>query len=144
MVSKLFDTSSLFAGVLTVHPSYVWSMEQLRQVNAGETAGLVCTHGFAELYSGLTSHPQTRYKPSFAEKIIERLLEKFTIITLDAPDYRAAIARARQLGLTGGAIYDVLHAQAFLKANADSLVTLNAKHFLRLGEDIAPKVEAPD
>ncbi len=140
---KLFDTSALIAGLVKSHPLYTWSALRFAQVHEGDVQGFICTHGLAELFSGLTTNPQTRYKPAIAEAIIERLLEKFKVVDLGSDDYLAAFARAKNLHLSGGAVYDILHAQAFLKAGADSLVTLNAKHFLRLGDDIASRVESP-
>ncbi len=53
------------------------------------------------------------------------------------------IARVSKLNLVSGAIFDALIAQAALKANADQLLTFNAKHFSRLGEDIASIVVTP-
>jgi predicted nucleic acid-binding protein len=45
--------------------------------------------------------------------------------------------------LPGGGIFDALIAQAALKAEADALLTMNAKHFTRLGEAIAARVQVP-
>jgi hypothetical protein len=47
------------------------------------------------------------------------------------------------LNLTGGGIYDALIAQAAIKADAAILLTLNPKHFIRLGEPIANCVQEP-
>lgn len=65
------------------------------------------------------------------------------VITLSKSDYGAAVARVATLGFTGGAIYDALHAQAALKAKADVILTLNKKHFIRLGEEVAKLVKEP-
>ena len=47
------------------------------------------------------------------------------------------------LNLPGGGIFDALIAQAALKGNAEVLLTLNAKHFTRLGAEIASLVQIP-
>lgn len=62
---------------------------------------------------------------------------------LTAEDYQTTIARMVSLNLPGGEIYDVLIAQAALKANVDRLLTLNPNDFVRLGENIASLVQTP-
>ena len=47
------------------------------------------------------------------------------------------------LNLTGGGIYDSLIAQVVFKVEVDRLLTLNPKHFIRLGEEVAKLVEVP-
>lgn len=54
------------------------------------------------------------------------------------------MTRCRDLGLQGGAVYDTLIAQAAVRAGVTGLVTLNAKHFVRLGDDVQRLVTAPD
>jgi len=48
-----------------------------------------------------------------------------------------------RLKITGGGIYDAIIAQAALKANVDVLLTMNSKHFTRLGEHISRLVRDP-
>ncbi|MEH2287219.1 MAG: hypothetical protein V7K79_07250 [Nostoc sp.] len=66
-------------------------------------------------------------------------------------DYQAAIssmgyayAQMATLNLPGGGIFDALIAQAALKAQVDTLFTLNPNHFTRLGNAIADIVQVPD
>ncbi|MBE9145364.1 hypothetical protein [Planktothrix mougeotii] len=56
-------------------------------------------------------------------------------------DYYEIIENMRNLGLTGGVIYDNLIAHAALKGEIDKILTLNPKHFIRLGDRIAELVE---
>ena len=58
-------------------------------------------------------------------------------------DYDAAIDRMVALNLPGGGIFDALIAQAAVKASVDILLTLNPKHFVRLGEEISSIVQVP-
>lgn len=58
-------------------------------------------------------------------------------------DYPAVIAQMVTLKLPGGGIYDALIAQAAVRGNAEVLLTLNAKHFTRLGDAIASLVQVP-
>jgi len=71
-------------------------------------------------------------------------LERFEIVALDASGYWDTLERMTQLHLNGGAVFDGLLAEAALKARADTLLTLNAKHFVRLGEDVAKIVQVPE
>ena len=143
MVSKLFDTSALLASTFKQHPGYAWAVQRVDQVARGEARGLICTHALAELYATLTINPQGKLSPNRAVQVIERFTLTFQVVALELSDYQAALGRVKRLELLSGAIYDVLRAEAFLKSGADSLVTLNAKHFLRLGEDISSRIEAP-
>jgi predicted nucleic acid-binding protein len=70
-------------------------------------------------------------------------LPYFESIPLTAEDYTAAIELMVQRQLPGGGIFDALIVQAALKVQADVLLTLNPKHFIRLGTVIASKVEVP-
>jgi hypothetical protein len=58
-------------------------------------------------------------------------------------DYDAAIDRMVTLNLPGDGIFDALIAQAAVKASVDVLLTLNPKHFVRLGEEISSIVQVP-
>lgn len=58
-------------------------------------------------------------------------------------DYYQIIENMVNLKLSGGAIYDNLIAHSALKIGFDNILTLNAKHFLRLGNHIAELVEVP-
>jgi predicted nucleic acid-binding protein len=97
----------------------------------------------AELYSVLTRIPQTRISPALAQELIRDNLQTFELIPLSAEDYNAAINLMVQHQLPGGGIFDALIAQATIKAQAEAILTLNPKHFTRLGEAIAQKVQVP-
>lgn len=85
----------------------------------------------------------TRIFRRHPQAFLEDTLKHFEIIELGASDYNAVIARVSNLNLVGGAIFDALIAQAALKVKADQLLTFNAKHFSRLGEDVAGIVVTP-
>jgi predicted nucleic acid-binding protein len=106
-------------------------------------SGLVAAHTLAELYAVLTRIPQARITPSLAQQLIADNLKAFEIISLTAEDYQAAIDLMVANNLPGGGIYDALIAQVAEKTKADTLLTLNPKHFTRLGESIAAKVQVP-
>jgi predicted nucleic acid-binding protein len=70
------------------------------------------------------------------QQLIKENLVPFEIISLTIDDYQAVINLMVTLNLTGGAIYDALIAHASLKAEVAHLLTLNLKHFIRLGKKI--------
>jgi predicted nucleic acid-binding protein len=91
----------------------------------------------------ITAHPQLRYPPAQVREVLERLAQTWTVLSLLPEDDLGAMTRCRDLGLQGGAIYDTLIAQAALRAGAVGLVTLNARHFLRLGPEVERLVVSP-
>ena len=98
----------------------------------------------AELYAILTGVPHKPViRPDEARASTDYVREHFTIIALGESDYGEAIDRMVSLNLPGGGSYDALHAHAALKAEADILLTLNDKHFTRLGDDVANLVPKP-
>jgi len=104
----------------------------------------VATHTLAKLFAVLTRMPVVpRIAPEVALRLIEANLEGFFIVALETQDYLRVLNRLAALGLSGGAVYDALIAEAALKARAERLLTLNPRHFVRLGEEIRAIVEVP-
>lgn len=119
-------------------------MVALQRAQEKDIDGYLSTHTFAELYSVLTRLP---VKPSISPEIIQRLINEnlalFVAIPLTSEDYQQAISCMVSLSLPGGGIFDAIIAQAALKAKVDIILTLNPKHFTRLGEDVAQRVQVP-
>jgi predicted nucleic acid-binding protein len=139
----LFDTSVLIAALLTGHTHHSACLPFLLQAQSQQIQGLIATHTLAELYSVLTRIPKTKISPAVAQNLIRDNLQTFETVSLTAEDYTAAIDLMVQRQLPGGGIFDALIAQAVLKSQADVLLTLNPKHFTRLGSEIAYKVQVP-
>jgi predicted nucleic acid-binding protein len=139
----LFDTSVLVAAILSGHSRHSVCLPLLQQAQSQQDQGLISTHTLAELYSALTRIPQTKITPTLAQNLICDNLQNFERIPLIAEDYNAAIELMVQHQLPGGGIFDALIAQAAIKVQADVLLTLNPKHFTRLGSAIASKVQTP-
>ena len=141
MVRILFDTSVLVAAILVKHPQHFPCWSWLEKVKTSQIEGFIVTHTLAELFSVISSFPsQPRFSP---QRLIQENLKEFQIISLTEYDYYEAIENMVNLGFTGGAIYDSLIAYSALKIEADKILTLNAKHFLRLGDSISELVEVP-
>lgn len=101
------------------------------------------THGLAELFSAITNHPREAISPAEALRATELLQTTLTPISLSVNDYFQALGRNTALNIPDGGIYDALHAQAALKVEADLLLTFNAKHFTRLGDDVVALIRVP-
>jgi predicted nucleic acid-binding protein len=140
----LFDTSSLVAAMVLTHPAHVRSREWLARALQGEIVGFVCTHSLAECYAVLSGSPfKPRILPQQTWEMLQTNLKTLQTVSLNEEDYKAALELVAKLELPGGAIYDTLIAIAARKSNVSKLVTLNTKHFLRLGEAIAALVTEP-
>lgn len=139
----LFDTSALVAALVGNHPQFTWADAQVQA--AQERGALaVCAHTLAEAYAVMTAPPKLRYPPARVVEVLSDLTGHWTVLPLGEADYLDAMTRCRDLGLQGGAVYDTLIAQAAVRAGVTGLVTLNAKHFVRLGDDVQRLVTAPD
>jgi predicted nucleic acid-binding protein len=144
-VRTLFDTSVLVAAFEVSHPRHTVCLPWLQQAQTEQIQGLIATHTLAELYSVLTRLPvRPRISPELAQRLISENLERFEVIPLTTEDYQMVLAQMVNLNLTGGGIYDALIAQAAVKAEANTLLTLNPNHFTGLGEDMARLVQVPE
>ena len=144
MVRIFFDTSVLVAAILSQHPQHAPCLRWLRQAKESQIQGYISAHTMAELFATLSNFPmRPRLSPAIATRLIEGNLAEFEVVPLDREDYLAVMHRLVRLGFSGGAIYDATIAQAALKVQANCLLTLNVKHFVRLGEDIAGLIQMP-
>lgn len=121
------------------HPQHAWAKAEK---DAAESLA-ISAHTLAETYKVVSAHPQILMPLPSVQQLLSRLSAQLQVVTLDASDYEAAVARCVAHNLPGGAIYDTLIAQAALKVNAVKLVTLNPRDFKRLGGDVAGRVVCP-
>lgn len=84
-----------------------------------------------------------RLSAEIARRLMLENLSNFERIALTSTDYESVLESGVRLGIVGGGIYDALIARSAIVGNADRLLTLNAKHFIRLGEDVARLVQVP-
>ena len=86
---------------------------------------------------------QPRIPPTVAQQLINNILGRFKVVFLSDEDYIAVINHLSDLGIVGGATYDALILHAAVKANADRVVTLDEKDFLRVHPALADKIVSP-
>ncbi len=141
----LFDTSALVAALIEEHPfnhlAFPWFFRAIQ----GELDFRVAAHSLAETYSSLTNYPiRPRIPPAAAHQLLsQEVASKATIVALEAADYLLVTERQARLGLIGGSVYDALLARAAEKSEADLLLTLNPKDFLRVWPEGAEKIRVP-
>ena len=141
---SLFDTSALRAALEESHQSHDRALAWLEMVHRGEIEGIISTHVLAELYSNLTGQIRPLMPTIQALGLISRhIVPVFEIIHLTEEDYIAALERAARLDIRGGTIYDALILQAAVKANAEQVVTFNARHFTMVGAGLPLRIVAP-
>ena len=137
MMKVFFDSSVLVAAIWQGHINHKSSLKWVEKASLGQIDAFMSTHSMAELYSVLTGHPKLRISPQACQESLELINNYIKPVSLNSDDYNWAIKRMANINLAGGSIYDALHARAALNSNADILLTLNKKHFLRLGKDIS-------
>ena len=145
----LFDTSTLVAGMLQVHPHKTACRPWILAVRDGLHEGALCSHSLAEFYATMTAMPlKPQLSPSETRQTIDELLTHFEVVPLLEADYLAALDLVSSRLLRSGAIFDALLEIAARKAAVERLVTVNMAHFERFRDDasswlIDPRRTAP-
>lgn len=134
MKKSYFNTSVLLPVLIQEHENHVVCKALLQQALSTGIAVTSATHTWAELYRHLTKNraPYDLLPAEAEEVIVNKLGNLLEIVAVNKEDYKNAIARCRQLNLTGAVIYDALHYQAAIKAGAEVLYTDNLRDFKRL------------
>jgi predicted nucleic acid-binding protein len=144
VTSYLLDTSCLVAAACGWHRHHDATRREIGRRDAAGEKLVLAAHSLAEAFSVLTRLPEPhRLRPEDALALIEANWGKTRLVALEAPDYRAALRRCRDVGIGGGAVYDALIAACALKARVRTLVTWDLDGFERFLED-EPVVRAPE
>jgi predicted nucleic acid-binding protein len=64
-------------------------------------------------------------------------------VMLPATDYLHVLEQADALGIRGGAVYDALILACARKARAETIWTLNARHFMLFAADLGSSIREP-
>jgi len=140
----LLDTSVLVSAMLSDHIHHVHSQPWLAQAKAGVFEAVVSAHSLAELYAVLTSLPRTpRISPAEASELILENVASYTVVALSAADYKKLIEDLVKIGVSGGAVYDAVIAQAAQLAKVDLLLSLNVSDFQRVWPAGGSQVASP-
>jgi predicted nucleic acid-binding protein len=144
-VKVLFDTSVLVAAIVEAHSAHERALPWLARGRSGKLDAVVSAHTAAETFAVLSTMPLSpRIGPGLARQLVrENVLSVARVVALSARDYAAVIDELGDLGVPGGAVYDALIARAAVKAQADQLLTLNPKDFLRVWPGGAERIRTP-
>jgi predicted nucleic acid-binding protein len=141
-VKWFFDSSVLIPVFYREHVHHAASFEIF--AGAEKKSACCAAHSLAEVYSTMTRLPgKDRLSSDQAILFLEEIMKRFTLVALDAGEYFSTIETAASAGIVGGTIYDAILAKCALKAEAETILTWNSAHFLRLGPEIAKRVKTP-
>ena len=141
-MKAFLDTSVLIATFYAHHQFHQTSIALFLRFKKPDVC--IGAHSLAEIYASLTGRTgRDRVSGDEAMLFIADLRSRLTIVSLDDQEYFAALTASAALGLAGGAIYDALLAGCALKAQARTIYTWNTKDFMRLGPEIASRVQVP-
>jgi predicted nucleic acid-binding protein len=105
----------------------------LRQ-RLGRERGYTRSHAVNELFSAFTSGKNISIKldADDAAKLIESIAADLDFVELTVTENLSALRIARQYGVRGGRIHDLIHAKAAEKSGATELLTADKNDFLGL------------
>ena len=139
-MKAFLDTSVLVATFYGHHRHHPASLDLFARQK--KSTGCTAAHCLAELYAVVTGFPgRDRASPHEALLFLADVRERLALVALDGAEYAAALEEAAHAGISGGAVYDALIARCAQKARAEAIYTWNAKHFSRLGPQIAARVK---
>jgi predicted nucleic acid-binding protein len=135
----------IVAGILTDHQMHSVCRLWLNRAKNLEFQPLLSVHSLAEVYSVITRLPKPyRVSTEVAQRLMVDNLARFEQVELTRADYELVLADVVRLGITSGGVFDALFGRAAIVGQADSLLTFNAKDFVRLGESIAALIQIPE
>jgi predicted nucleic acid-binding protein len=141
-VKAFLDTSVLVAAFYCDHERHDPSIELLLRYRKHEAC--CAAHTLAEVYASLTGMPgKYRASPDEAMLFLGNIRDRLTLVALTEEQYFDILEASVAAGVTDGGIYDAVLAHCALKAGARNIYTWNAKHFNRLGSEIARRVATP-
>lgn len=129
------DSSCVIAFCLAWHADHARIMDAIRRRLAAKQRLVLPVHVLLESFSVLTRMPAPQcLSPAQAEAALSANFASSAEVA--ALDGRAAWLAIRELasgGLGGGLLYDAIIAHTARQAGAAALLTLNVRHFRRLG-----------
>jgi predicted nucleic acid-binding protein len=139
------DTTVLVAASLQAHIHHRQSKVTLDRISRGDDAGYTSGHCLAETFSVLSRKPtMPKLSPRDVLAILEtNVIPHFTLLVLEAADYRQVLRDMAGIGLGGGRIYDLLHLASARKQVLDRIYTLNQAEWKILAPDLEQRIAAP-
>jgi predicted nucleic acid-binding protein len=118
-----------------------------RRLAAGQSM-IVAGPALVEAYAVLTGLPAPyRLAPTDAHALMAaNFLQGTDLAVLESDGYWSVVDAAPNQGVAGGQIYDSIIAACARRANADALLTFNARHFRAFESDfdvVVPRASSP-
>lgn len=137
-----FDSSVLVPVFYGDHVHHKASLDLFIQFDKNN--GCCGAHSLAEVFSTLTRMPgKHRISGEQAMLFIGSIRERLAIVALDGEEYANALQASASAGIVGGSIYDAMLAHCALKANAETIYTWNARHYLLCGPEVIRRLRTP-
>jgi predicted nucleic acid-binding protein len=135
-VKVFLDTDVLVGASVRQHPHFVRASAVLERCSAGEEEGVIHAHSLLEYHSAITQLPRGLAVPAahVATLLNEGILPFVRCVALDAGEVAKVQARAGELGVVGGMIYDLYHLWIAAREDVSRLYTFNTGHFRELAE----------
>lgn len=141
-MQAFLDTSVLVATFYGDHEHHEDSFALFR--HSARSTSCTAAHCLLEFYAVATGMPgKSRASPDEALLFLSDARARLEVIALEPGEYITTLESAAELGISGGTAYDALIAHCALKAEAQAIYTWNAKHFSRLGAQVASRVRIP-
>ena len=140
-MSFYLDSSILVAAVTDIEPYH----EPCAALLLGKTPLRVRPHALAETFSALTGgRLALRLSATTAARLIEvNILPRVSLADLTAAELMRALRDSEARGVRGGAIHDYLHLATARKVKAESLYTINVRHFRAFHRPGDPEIVHP-
>lgn len=133
------DTSCIVAAVCTWHEHHGAAVTEVnRRLEMGERMA-VPAPALVEAYAVLTRLPAPhRLSPVDAWTLVETgFIKLANVQALTAGAYKRLLRHVATAGIAGGRTYDLVIAECARKARAETLLTLNPRHFDPAPEGVA-------
>lgn len=136
-----FDTSVLISAFVEDEREH----EKCAELVLNSPDGCVLAHGMAECFSFLTGgRLPVQLTANLATQVIETNIVKcMKVISLTPEETLDTLKQAQANGIRGGGIYDALHLAAARKADAETIYTLNLRHFQAFAPDLVDRIQSP-
>lgn len=138
-----FDTSVLVAVFWGDHVHHAPSLKVFAEATPADAA--CAAHSLAEVYAVLTRLP---VKPPIGSDqallFHQEVLDRLSIVSLDANAYAATIRAAAGRGVKGRRICDALLLACAVRSNAEVVFSWNVKDFRALAPELAERIREPE
>lgn len=141
-MKEFFDTSVLIAAFRRDHLHHVPSLQCFAAATTRESA--CALHTLAEVYATMTAFPvRPPIPPEQVLLFVDEIRTRLTPISLTPDEYYDALVRAADHKLLSGRVYDALILRCAEKSQAQTIYTLNLKHFQSAAPSLSARIRTP-